>query len=171
MGRVTAVLLVATLGAAARAHAGASSPVVEDGKVVALEYTLRLEDGKVVDTNVGATPLVLVQGRGEVMVGLEHAIAGMAVGETKRGVLAPAEAYGEVDGKRFVDVEISRIPEADRHTGAQVFMVDASGERRVVRIYEVRDDHVVVDMNHALAGNPIAYEVRVLRVEDPPRER
>src|SRR5262245_45684447 len=167
MRRVTAVLLAAGLAAAARAEGGASPAVVEDGKVVAVEYTLRLEDGKLVDTNVGAAPLVLVQGHGEVMVGLERAIAGMAVGESKRGVLEPAEAYGVVDPKRFVDVEISRIPEADRRTGAQVVMVDASGERRVVRIYEVRGDHVIVDTNHALAGNPIQYEVRVLRVEDP----
>jgi len=171
MRRVTAVLLAAGLAAAARAQAGASSAVVEDGKVVALEYTLRLEDGKIVDTNVGAAPLVLVQGHGEVMVGLERAIAGMAVGESKRGVLQPAEAYGEVDAKRFVEVETSRIPEADRHTGAQVFMVDAAGERHVVRIYEVHGDHVIVDTNHALAGNPIHYEVRVLRVEDAPQER
>src|SRR5262249_61978495 len=109
MRRVT-VLLAAGLAAAARAQAGASSAVVEDGKVVALEYTLRLEDGKIVDTNVGAAPLVLVQGHGEVMVGLERAIAGMAVGESKRGVLQPAEAHGEGDAERLVEVETSRTP-------------------------------------------------------------
>src|SRR5262249_16715764 len=92
MRRVT-VLLAAGLAAAARAYAGASSPVVEDGKVVALEYTLRLEDGKLVDTNVGATPLVLVQGRGEGMVGPEHAIAGIAVRGTQGGGPAPAGAH------------------------------------------------------------------------------
>src|SRR5262249_41991898 len=130
MRGVTAVLLAAGLAAAARAEDGANAAaVVEDGKVVALEYTLRLEDGRVGGTNVGAAPLVLVQGHGEVMVGLERAIAGMEVGASKSGVLEPAEAYGVVDPKRFVDVEISRIPEADRRTGAQVFMVDAAGER------------------------------------------
>src|SRR5262249_22264152 len=131
----------------------------------------RLEDGKIVDTNVGAAPLVLVQGHGEVMVGLERAIAGVAVGEAKRGGVQPAGGHGGGDAKRFGEGENSRIPEARRPTGAQVFMVDAAGERRVVRIYEMRGEHVVVDTNHALAGNPIQYEVRVLRVEDPPPDR
>ena len=142
---------------------------VADGKVVAIEYTLRLEDGKLVATNVGETPLVLVQGRGEVFPGLERAIAGMAPGETKQGTLAAAEAYGEVAPELFVEVESARIPEPDRHVGAQVFFRDESGARRVVRIHEVRGDRVTVDLNHALAGNPIRYEVRVLRVEDAPR--
>ena len=161
------MLLAAGLAAAARAEDGAK--IVEDGKVVAIEYTLRLENGKIVDTNVGDAPLVIVQGHGEVFVGLERAIAGMAVGESKQGVLAPKEAYGEVDPHLFVEVETSRIPEADRHAGAQVFYRDASGARKVVRVYEVHGDHVVIDMNHALAGNEIHYEVRILKVEEPAR--
>ena len=165
MRPTVAALLAASLASVARAEGSAA---VEDGKVVAIEYTLSLEDGKVVSTNVGGEPLVLVEGRGEVFSGLERAIAGMTVGESKRGVLAPKEAYGEVDPKLFVEVEASQIPEADRHEGAQVFARDAAGGRRVVRIHEVRGNHIVVDLNHALAGNPIKYEVRVLKVEDPP---
>jgi FKBP-type peptidyl-prolyl cis-trans isomerase SlyD len=166
---VVAFLGLAAAAVAAPAHAEEPARVVvADGKVVAIEYTLRLEDDKVVATNVGGTPLVLVQGRGEVLPGLERAIAGMAPGETKQGTLAPAEAYGDVDPQLFVEVETSRIPEPDRRAGAQVFLRDESGARRVVRIHEVRGDRVVVDLNHNLAGNPIRYEVRVLRVEAPP---
>jgi FKBP-type peptidyl-prolyl cis-trans isomerase SlyD len=168
MRRVIAALLAASLASVARAEGSAA---VEDGKVVAIEYTLALEDGKVVATNVGGEPLVLVEGRGEVFSGLERALAGMAVGESKQGVLAAKEAYGEVDPKLFVEVEATRIPEADRHAGAQVMMRDGSGREKLVRIHEVRGDRVVVDLNHALAGNPIRYEVRVLRVEAPPPER
>ena len=164
--RALAVLLAA--GLAASASAEETSPAtVADGKVVAIEYTLALEDGRVVATNVGGEPLVLVQGHGELMPGLERALAGMAVGEAKQGALAPTEAYGEVDPANFVEVEAARIPEADRRLGAQVFMRDGAGEPRVVRIHELRGDRVVIDLNHALAGNPVRYEVRVLKVEDP----
>src|SRR5215470_16583170 len=103
MRRVFAALLAASLAAVAHAE-GSAHAAVEDGKVVAIEYTLSLEDGKIVTTNVGGEPLVLVQGHGEVMPGLERAIAGMAVGESKQGVLAPEEAYGKVDPKLFVEV-------------------------------------------------------------------
>src|SRR5262245_29390539 len=113
MRRVTAALLAAGLAAAAARAGDAASARVEDGKVVAIEYTLSLESGKVVATNVGAAPLVLVQGRGEVFVGLERAIAGLGVGEAREGVIPAKEAYGEVDPKLFVEVEAARIPEAD----------------------------------------------------------
>ena len=165
--RIACAALCAVFVRAAPAVAEDAPRVVEDGLVVAVEYTLKLEDGSVVDTNVGSEPLVIVQGRGEVFPGLERALAGMAVGESKHGVLAPADAYGEVDPKLFVDVELSSIPETDRHVGAQIFARDASGERRVVRVYEIHGDRAIVDMNHALAGNAIAYEIKVLRVEAP----
>jgi FKBP-type peptidyl-prolyl cis-trans isomerase 2 len=168
MRRGLVLLVAAALAAGARAEGGAKA-TVEDGKVVALEYTLWLEDGKLVDTNVGAEPLVIVQGQGEIFVGLEHAIAGMAVGESRQGVLAPKEAYGEVDPHLFVEVDAARIPEADRHSGAQVFYRDESGARKVVRVYEVHGDRAVIDMNHALAGNRIRYQVRVLKIQDAAR--
>jgi len=168
MRRVIGALLAAGLAASARAE-GDAPATVADGKVVAIEYTLSLEDGKVVASNAGTEPLVLVQGRGEVFVGLERAIAGMAVGESKRGVLAPEEAYGKVDPALFVEVEASRIPEVDRHVGAQVFLRDESGARQVVRVYELRGDRIVVDLNHALAGNAISYQVRVISVGEPAR--
>jgi FKBP-type peptidyl-prolyl cis-trans isomerase 2 len=139
--------------------------VVADGRKVSIEYTLELEDGTSAGTNVGAEPLVYEHGALEIVPGLEKALAGMAVGESKRGTLAPEEAYGRVDPGLFQEVETSRIPEQDRRAGANLFYRDETGDRQLVRVHEVRGDRIVIDFNHPLAGHAIRYAVKVVRIE------
>jgi len=55
---------------------------VNDGHVVSMEYTLKV-DGEVADTSEGREPLEFVQGAGNIIPGLEREMAGMAVGESK----------------------------------------------------------------------------------------
>jgi FKBP-type peptidyl-prolyl cis-trans isomerase 2 len=152
-------------GAAAARAEEPARPVVADGRKVSIEYTLELEDGTTADTNVGTAPLVYEHGAFELMAGLEKALAGMAVGESKQGTLAPEEAYGEVDPELFQEVETSRIPEQDRRAGANLFYRDETGDRQLVRVHEVRGDRTVIDFNHPLAGHEIRYSVKVVKIE------
>jgi len=57
---------------------------VSNGKKISLEYTVKLEDGQVVDTNVGGNPLMYTQGANEILRGVESAVEGMEVGEAKQ---------------------------------------------------------------------------------------
>jgi FKBP-type peptidyl-prolyl cis-trans isomerase SlyD len=164
-------IAAAALGAAAVLSAGRgpaeepSRAVVAAGLKVSIEYTLRLEDGTLVETNAGEEPHVYLHRAEELLVGLERALEGMGVGEVRQGTLAPAEAFGEIDPELFVEVESERIPEADRRTGAWLDYEDGSGEAQRVRVHEVRGDRIVVDMNHPYAGSHVRYEVRVLKIE------
>ena len=157
-------VLVALL-APTPAPAQERAPVVGPGSRVSLEYTLRLDDGSLADSNVGGEPLAYVHGSGTLLPGLERALEGMAVGESKQGTLAPEDAFGKVDAALFVEVETSRIPERDRRAGAWLDYRDEHGERQRVRVHEVRGDRIVVDMNSPYAGSPIAYEVEVVKIE------
>jgi FKBP-type peptidyl-prolyl cis-trans isomerase 2 len=143
----------------------AAAPVAADGRKVAIEYTLTLEDGKAVSSNAGGKPFVYEQGSGALVPGLEAAVAGMAAGEAKRGVLVPEAAFGAVEKDFFAEVDASRIPEAERRVGAQLEYRDEDGQPILVRVHELRGDKVVIDFNHPLAGHPIRYEVKVLSVE------
>jgi FKBP-type peptidyl-prolyl cis-trans isomerase 2 len=89
----------------------------------------------------------------------------MAVGESKRGTLEPAAAYGAIDSRLFVEVDVARIPEADRRVGARLRYRDEYGESKLVRVHELRGDRVVVDMNHPYAGSAVAYEVKVVAID------
>jgi FKBP-type peptidyl-prolyl cis-trans isomerase 2 len=165
-GGIAGLAFAAFLAGAASATAQEPAPaVVAAGRRVSIEYTLRLEDGTVADTNAGAKPLVYEHGAGELLRGLERALEGMAVGESKRGTLEPADAYGAVDSGLFVEVEVDRIPEADRKVGARLMYRDEYGEPRLVRVHEVREDRIVVDMNHPYAGSTVSYEVKVVAVD------
>ena len=70
---------------------------ISHGKEVSLEYTLRLADKKIVDTNVSAEPLVFTQGSMQIIPGLEKRLEGMAVGQEKQVVVTPEEGYGPVN--------------------------------------------------------------------------
>ena len=70
--------------------------VVEEGSQVGIEYTLTLEDGTKVDTNVGGDALRFEQGSGQIIPGLDKELLGMAVGDSKHVTVQPEEGYGSV---------------------------------------------------------------------------
>lgn len=142
-----------------------SPVVIEDGRTVSLEYTITLEDGTTADTNVGGEPLKFEQGKSQILPALERELAGLEVGATKKVSLEPEEGYGPVQSEAFQKVDPSMIPEASRKEGARLLAQDGSGNKRVARVHEVADEHIVIDLNHPLAGKKLDFEVRVLAIE------
>jgi len=137
---------------------------VSNGKQVTLEYTMKLDDQSVVDTNVGREPLKVTQGRHEIIPGLEKALEGMAAGEKKKVTLAPTEAYGTVDPKAFQEVDKNIVPADAQKVGVQLEGKTADGKTVYPRISEVKNDTVVLDFNHPLAGKTLHFDVKVLDV-------
>ena len=73
--------------------------VAKTGDTVAVNYTGKLADGTVFDSNVDpkfghVTPFIFTLGAGQVIPGWDKGIVGMKVGETKTLVIPPADAYG-----------------------------------------------------------------------------
>ncbi|MEE9543316.1 MAG: FKBP-type peptidyl-prolyl cis-trans isomerase, partial [Thermodesulfobacteriota bacterium] len=83
---------------------------VTAGKDVSIEYTLTLEGKEVVDSNVGGEPLVLTHGSGLIISGLEKALEGMKVGETKQVTVSPDEGYGPVNPEALQEVKKEDVP-------------------------------------------------------------
>jgi FKBP-type peptidyl-prolyl cis-trans isomerase SlyD len=141
--------------------------VVRPGAVVHLEYTLTSARGERLDATQGRPPLVFTVGSGEVIPGLERALLGMRTGEKKRIVVAPADAYGPIDPDATTEVERARVPAEAQHVGARVRGHTRSGREVMVRVQEVKDATVVLDLNHPLAGQTLVFEVAVILVEPP----
>ncbi len=139
--------------------------MISDGHRVSIEYSLKLADGTVADSNVGGDALTYEQGASQILPGLEKELLGMQVGDTKQVSLTAAEGYGEVDSSLFHAVPISEIPEEARQAGAQLVAQSASGEQRPVRVHEVGAEEVVLDLNHPLAGHALEFEVKILAIE------
>ena len=137
---------------------------VSQGKQVTLEYTMKLDDQSVVDSNVGGEPLKVTQGQHQVIPGLEKALEGMAPGEKKRVTVAPTDAYGTVDPKAFQEVDRKMVPADAQKVGTQLEGKTTDGKTVYPRISEVKSDTVVLDFNHPLAGKTLHFDVKVLDI-------
>jgi FKBP-type peptidyl-prolyl cis-trans isomerase SlyD len=135
---------------------------ITDGLVVGLDYTLRLDDGEIIDSSSGQEQLEFLQGRGQIIPGLEQALYGMAVEDEKDVVVAPAEAYGEQDPDAIELVARDVFPpDLDLKPGMGLRMRDDSGRGLEAYVAEVRPEDVVLDFNHPLAGETLYFHVKI----------
>lgn len=139
--------------------------MIETGKKVSLEYTVKTEDGTVVDTNVGDDPLVYQQGENQILPAIEEALEGLEPDASRTIRLEPDDAYGDVDPRAFQSVEPGVIPEDSRSEGTMLMATDREGNQQPVRVHEIKDDQIVLDFNHPLAGKTLDFEIKVLGVE------
>ena len=166
-----AVLLLLSAPVAAIAQstpaAPASPAAIEKGSTVKLEYTLKDDTGTVIDTNKGQEPLSFTQGEQQLMPGLEKQLTGMHAGEEKKVVLKPEDAYGPTDPGAQAEVPKNVLPPEALTVGTRLMARNSAGEARPVTVKEIKDETVVLDLNHPLAGKTLVFEVKVLGVEPP----
>jgi FKBP-type peptidyl-prolyl cis-trans isomerase SlyD len=141
---------------------------VSDGKTISMEYTLTLENKEVLDTNVGGEPLSFTQGSHEIIPGLESALQGMKAGESKQVTVEPEQAYGEVNPKAIQEVPIEQIPPDARKVGVQLQGKDGQGRMVTPKVTEVKEQVVVLDFNHPLAGKTLYFDVKILDIQTTP---
>ena len=145
---------------------------VTEGKLVSLEYTLQLDDKSVVESNVGAEPLTYTHGSRQLIPGLEKALEGLAVGDTKEVTVAPAEGYGEQDPNALQEVQKQLIPPDALKVGARLQGKTPNGRTVYPRVAEIKDDTVVLDFNHPLAGKTLHFAVKILDIkQDQPSKQ
>ena len=147
------------------ATSGYAQDTVGEGKRVSLEYTLTLEDQTVIDTNVGKNPLVYTHGAREIIPGLEKQLIGLTVGDTKNVEVAPADGYGEVDPNRVQEIPKENVPEEARSAGKKLQGRGPDGQMMFAEVTEVKENTVIVDLNHPLAGKTLFFAVKVLKIE------
>jgi FKBP-type peptidyl-prolyl cis-trans isomerase SlyD len=149
------------------AEKGKETNVVKDGSVVSLEYTLSGEDGKPIESNKGKAPIKFTQGSHQIVPGLEKGVAGMKVGEEKRVKVTPEEGYGPVNPKGFQELPKDKIPSEALKVGTVLVAKGPQGQQIPVRVHEIKEKTVVVDLNHPMAGKTLVFDVKVLDVQPP----
>ena len=146
----------------------AQSMDVSTGKQVSIEYTLTLEDKTVVDSNVEAKPLIFIQGSHNIIPGLESALDGMKVGDSKQVTVTPEDAYGPVNDDAVSEIEKSQIPEDSLKVGTVLQGQSPDGRVIIARVVEIGEETVLLDYNHPLAGKTLNFDVKILAVENAP---
>jgi FKBP-type peptidyl-prolyl cis-trans isomerase SlyD len=142
---------------------------VADKKAVAIEFTLKDDAGEVIETNVGRAPLWYLHGEGNLVPGLEKALAGKGAGDVVDVKLAPADGYGERDAKEVRKVPLRKLKAPRVQVGGRYQMEAADGPRVVV-VKSVSGDYAEVDGNHPLAGKTLHFSAKVIEVKDATAE-
>jgi len=161
---VLAILLAMTL-IPATSQAADTKQTVTEGKNVSLEYTLTLDDKSVIESNVGKQPLIYTHGTQQIVPGLEKALEGLAVGDTKEVTVAPAEGYGEEDPNARQEVQKTLLPPDALVVGTRLQGQTPDGHMVYPRVAEIKDDTVVLDFNHPLAGKTLHFAVKIVDIQ------
>jgi FKBP-type peptidyl-prolyl cis-trans isomerase SlyD len=143
---------------------------VEKNRIVSLNYTLRDEQGKVLDTSSGRAPLTYLHGKGNIIPGLEQALAGRSAGDKLDVTVAPEAGYGLRD-ERLVQI-VARAKFGEVQDLAPGMQVRASGPQgaRLVTVVRVDRDFVTVDGNHPLAGRTLHFSLEIAEVRKATHE-
>ncbi|MCP5505473.1 MAG: FKBP-type peptidyl-prolyl cis-trans isomerase [Chlamydiales bacterium] len=138
--------------------------MIENGKQVAIEYSVFSDDNTQIDTNVGKDPLIFLFGAHQILPALEEALRGLEVGDNKEVTLEPQHAYGDVNPQAFKKVASKLIPEDLRYEGALLVVSDEQFGEMLIRVDSVEGEEVVLDFNHPLAGKTLKFDVKVLDI-------
>lgn len=156
-------LIAAALFLTTSGLAGAASKI-EDGKQVTLAYALTV-DGTLLEKADAEHPFVYTHGKNQLVPGLEKNLSGLQIGEKKAVKVLPEEGFGPKDPQGLQEVQKKDLPsDVTPEVGTFLEARNREGERRLVRIVEVKDQSVVVDFNHPLAGKELEFQVEVLKI-------
>ncbi len=128
---------------------------------LSFHYTLRNREGRVLDTSRGTTPLLCVEGAGQIIEGLEESLLQMKEGESRHVVVPPERGYGLREEALVQKVPRARLPVDDLKVGDQ-FQTGPDHQAPVVTVMAIEGDEVLLDANHPLAGEELHFEVEVV---------
>ncbi|HMR91849.1 MAG TPA: peptidylprolyl isomerase [Chitinophagaceae bacterium] len=138
---------------------------VKSGDKIKVHYHGRLTSGETFDKSEGRAPLEFEVGSGMVIKGFDDGVTGMAVGEKKTIEIPFAEAYGPSNPEMMIDMPKDRFPkDMEIEVGMPLGMSDAQGNQYQVVVTEIKEDVVVLDANHPLAGKDLIFDLELVEI-------
>ena len=139
---------------------------VKAGDTVKVHYQGRLVDGTTFDSSQGRDPLEFTVGNGMVIKGFDNGVLGMIVGDKRTIEIPVDDAYGPEDPQMIMDFPVDRFPaDMKPEIGMQLNMSNGSGQNFPVIIREIRQDSVLLDANHPLAGEDLIFDLELVDIK------
>lgn len=138
---------------------------VKSGDKIKIHYHGRLTNGETFDSSAGREPLEFEVGSGMVIPGFDQGVTGMTVGEKKTINIPFAEAYGPKNPEMVIEMPKDRFPkDMEIEVGMPLGMSDQHGQQFQVTVVEIKDDVVMLDANHPLAGQDLIFDLELVEI-------
>jgi FKBP-type peptidyl-prolyl cis-trans isomerase 2 len=137
----------------------------QNGDKVKVNYHGKLRSGETFDSSEGREPLEFTVGSGQVIKGFDEGVKGMNVGDKRTVEINVEDAYGEKNEEMIIEFEKDQFPpDMNPEVGMQLMMNNGSGQSFPVTITEVRDESVLLDANHPLAGQDLIFDIELVEI-------
>ncbi|WP_432411189.1 FKBP-type peptidyl-prolyl cis-trans isomerase [Rasiella sp. SM2506] len=140
---------------------------VKENNTVKVNYTGRLTDGQVFDSSEGKEPIEFALGQGQLIPGFEKGLIDMKLNEKKTITIAKEEAYGDVNDDLKQEVNKTELPQ-DITPEVGMGLVSKSPDGREINlvVIEVKEESIVIDGNHPLAGKDLIFDLEVVAIKE-----
>lgn len=138
---------------------------IADNHVVTLHYSVKTENGDLIDESESSKPLAFIQGSHYMIAGLEEALYGKQKGEKFEISVGPEKAYGERQDQLVQEVPSNMFEGMDVEVGMSFRATTDQGEQSVI-IIDKDDEFVTVDGNHPLSGMTLLFDVSIEDVRE-----
>ncbi len=150
---------------------------ISANKFVSLAFDLNVGEGddrELMDQMTVENPMNFIYGMGMMPEAFENHIKGLQPGDTFSITLTPEEGYGEAEEYQELPKDIFEVEgkfDTERiFEGAVLPMMDSQGTRYQGLVIEIKDDMVVMDFNHPLAGETLHFDGSIVDVHEPTAE-
>ena len=137
----------------------------QNGDKVRVHYHGKLRTGETFDSSDGREPLEFTLGSGQVIKGFDEGVKGMQAGDKKTVEIPVEEAYGEKSEDMIIEFPKTQFPpEVTPEVGAQLMMSNGAGQQLPVTITQVKEESVILDANHPLAGEDLIFDLELVEI-------
>ena len=137
----------------------------KNGDLVKVHYTGRLISGEQFDSSAGREPLEFTVGAGQMIKGFDAAIPGMIVGDKKTINIAAEDAYGAKSEEAIIEFPKENVPaDMKLEPGMPLTLSNQQGQPVPVIVVEVKEDVIVLDANHSLAGEELIFDIELVEI-------
>lgn len=138
---------------------------VKSGDKVKVHYNGKLQNGETFDSSEGREPLEFTVGGGQVIKGFDEGVMGMQVGDKKTVEIEVGDAYGEKNEDMIIEFPKTQFPnDMKPEVGMQLMMNNGQGQSFPVLVKEVKEDSVLLDANHPLAGEDLIFDIELVEI-------
>ena len=138
---------------------------VKNGDVVRVHYTGKLTNGDQFDSSAGKEPLEFKVGAGTMIKGFDAAMPGMTIGEKKTINISPEDGYGEKSEDAIIEFPRENVPKDMKlEPGMSLTLSNQEGHPVPVVVVEIKDNVIVLDANHFLAGQELVFDIELVEI-------